>query len=120
MAEQPSDSLDPAIRRGRVGTLNVHEITEAELQTLEQGSPTSLFLNLSIAAGSTAVSLTASLASAKVESDRVFVVLVVVTVVAYVCAITFGLLSRQQGDSVKKTLKSIRSRVPPEGKQVES
>lgn len=87
------------------------------MQTIERGSPASVFSNLAIALLSTAVSLTASLLTTTVDNDRVYMTLVTVTVVSYVAGIAFVLLSKQQGDPVKKTLKAIRSRVPPEGEQ---
>jgi hypothetical protein len=115
--ERSSEQFEPAIRRGRVDSLNVHEITEAELQSLERGSPASIFFNLAIAVLSTAVSLTASLSTASISNDRTFTVFVVIAVVGYVCGAAFLLLSYQQRDPVKTTLKTIRSRIPPEGEQ---
>lgn len=45
MAKRRSQ-LDPAIHRIPVENIRIFEITEAELEALEQGSPTSIFLNL--------------------------------------------------------------------------
>lgn len=43
-----SDGENLPVRRGRVDSLVVYEVTENELETLERGSPSSLMLNLSL------------------------------------------------------------------------
>ena len=115
--EPERNRLDPAIHRVRLDKLRIFEISEAELEALERGSVESIFLNLGIAALSTAVSLTVSLASATVSDDRTFYVLVIVTTVAYVSATAFGLLWLVSRRSLKRVSAEIRSRIPPEGIQ---
>ena len=117
VVEPDRSRLDSAIHRVRLDKLRIFEISEAELEALERGSIESIFLNLGIAALSTAVSLTVSLASATVSNDRTFYVLVIVTAVAYVSATAFGLLWFVSRRSLRSVSTAIRSRIPPEGIQ---
>lgn len=106
--------LDPAIHRVRLDKLRIFEITEAELEALERGSPESLYLNLAIAVLSVAISFTVALATTKIDDDRTFYVFVIVTSTGYVSGITFALLWFISRRSLKKVSTEIRSRIPPE------
>ena len=108
---------DPAIHRIRLGKLRIFEITEAELEALERGSPESIFLNLAIAVLSIAISFSVALSTSKFENDRTFYVFVIVTSVGYVAGITFGLLWFISRRSLRNVSAEIRSRIPPEGIQ---
>ncbi len=116
MARQRTQ-LDPAIHRIRLDKLRIFEITEAELEALERGSPESLFLNLAIAVLSIAISFSVTLGVTSIASDRTFYVLVIVTSVGYIAGITFALLWIISRRSLKKVSADIRSRIPPEGVQ---
>jgi len=111
------DQLDPAIHRVRLDKLRIFEITDAELEALERGSPESVFLNLAIAVLSIAVSLSVSLATTNIENDRTFCVFVIVTSVGYVAGVTLGLLWFISRRSLRNVSAEIRSRIPPEGVQ---
>lgn len=108
-----SDFL-PVIRRGRIGTLVVYDVSESELQILENGAPDSIFLNLAIFLFSTAVVLLISLLTASIESNRVFYVFVICTVCGFVGSfilLSMWLRSRQ---SISMLVKQIRGRMLPE------
>lgn len=113
----PERILDPAIHRVPLDKLTIHEITEAELEALERGSPESLFLNLAIAVLSVAVSFSAALATTQIESIWTFCVFVILCVVGYLAGITFGLLWLQSRKSLKSVARAIRSRNPAGGIQ---
>lgn len=105
----------PAIRRARFDQLTIFEISESELELLERGSPDSLLLSFAIALLSAAISLTAALLTATVESTRVFAVLVLITIVGYVAGIVLISLWWRTHRSVRSVVAVIRSRLPPEG-----
>ncbi|MEX0718104.1 MAG: hypothetical protein WD066_16040 [Planctomycetaceae bacterium] len=113
------EHLDPAIQRVRLDKLRIFEISEAELEALERGSPESLFLNLAIAVLSVAVSFSVALATTRIDEDRTFAVFVIVAVVGYVSGTTFGLLWFVSRRSLRRVSADIRSRIPPEGIQLE-
>ncbi len=51
-----SSEFLPAIRRARIDNLTIYEISDAELNILERGSPDSIYLNVAIALISSAIS----------------------------------------------------------------
>lgn len=107
--------LSPAISRGRIDRLVILEISDAELDTLEQGSPASLFLNFALALLSVAVTIAVALASTEIKSERVFMAFLLVGVVGFVVGLLLLLLWRRQRSSVRLVIKRIRLRLPPEG-----
>jgi hypothetical protein len=113
--QQSTTRLAPAIRRAPLDKLTIFEVTEAELETLERGSPVSVFLNLAISALSTAIALSVTLGTTPVDSRKTFDVFVIVTVVGYVAGGTFLLLWLFTRKSIKAVAQVIRKRLPPEG-----
>jgi hypothetical protein len=117
MTRPQKPQLDPAIHRVRLDKLTIFEITEAELEALERGSPESLFLNLGIAALSVACCFVIALLTTRIEDTRAFCVFVIVCVAGFMAGITFALLWWQSRRSLKNVARDIRSRMPPEGVQ---
>lgn len=114
MTRRQKELFDPRIRRVRLGTLTVFEITEAELEALERGSPESLFLNLGIATTSIASSFLVALLTTSIPSNRTFCVFVIVCGLGYLAGITFALLWWQSRRTGKNVAIAIRSRMPPD------
>jgi hypothetical protein len=117
MAKSQETRLDPAIQRIRLGSLRIFEISEAELESLERGSPESIFLNLALTVLSVAISFSVALATTRIESDRTFAVFVIITSVGYVAGATFGILWLACRRSLISVSAKIRSRIPPGGIQ---
>lgn len=113
-ARQP---LDPTIRRVPLGTLQVYEITEDELEALERATPESLYLNLAIFTGSVFLSFVVSLSTTTISGTATLVFFWVVTVCTFLSAVTFSLLWKQATRSANSVARRIRGRVPPEGVQ---
>ena len=116
MANQTEHSGDKPfkIRRGRVDSLSLYEITEHELVTLENGSPSSLYLNFSLLLLTTATSFLISLLTTTIESDRTYAIFVILVVVGYVLGVLLGIIWWRTKQSVSVITKRIRSRIPPE------
>ena len=117
MNRRSKEHLDPAIERVRLGKLTIFEITEAELDDLERGSPESLFLNLCVAAVSIASSFLIALLTTTVDDIKTYCVLVIIVAIGFVASATFGLLWWRLRRSLKKVAREIRGRRPPEGLQ---
>lgn len=117
MNDRARHQLDPAIHRVRLDKLTIFEITEAELEALERGSPESLHLNLAVGVISIAISFSIALATTEIQSIKTYCFFVIVTVVGYVAAITFGLLWWQSRRSLKTVAQEIRRRIKQEGIQ---
>jgi hypothetical protein len=109
--------LDPSIHRVRLEKLTIFEISEAELEALERGSPESLFLNLGIAAISIAVSFLTTLMTTAIADIQTFCVFVIVCSVGFLAGATFGLLWWQARKTGGNVAHEIRSRIPPIGVQ---
>jgi hypothetical protein len=112
--------LVPAIQRVPLDKLRILEITEAELEALERGSPESIFLNLAIAVLSTGISFLIALTTTTIENDRTFYAFIIITSVGFVSGTAFGLLWFISRRSVRSVSAVIRSRFPPEGVPQES
>jgi hypothetical protein len=95
---------------GRVPSLTVFEVTDDELTRLEEGSPDSLMLNLSLTFLGSGVSTLVSLLTTKVESDRVFAGFLLWTFVMLVASITLLILWYARGRNRPKIIKLIRQR----------
>jgi len=111
----PDVQFLPAIRRARIDRLNIYEISESELQLLERGPPESIFLNFAIFLVSSALSLLIAIVTTKIESSRLFIVFVVVTVIGLVIGVLLFILWLWHRRSRSAIFEQIRRRMPPEG-----
>lgn len=107
--------LLPAIRRARIDTLNIYEISEGELQVLEHGSPESLYLNFAIFLLSSAGSVLVALLTTRIESERLFNTFVIFSVTGFMIGLLLMLLWRRNRQSTSLVFAEIRRRMPPEG-----
>ena len=111
-AEGPTEK-QPKIRRGRVDSLSLYEITDYELDVLTTGSPSSIFLNFAIFLISVASSFLVALLSTTI-ANRVFTVFVVVTVLGFIIGIVLiGLWARNR-KSMSEIIRRIKARIPPD------
>lgn len=111
----PFDDQKPLrIRRGRVDSLDLYEIKDNELDTLEKGSPADLQLNFAIFLLSTAVSAICTLVSATFESSRVETVFILVAIVGLVGGVYLLAAWSRSRASVKELCIGIRNRIPPD------
>lgn len=108
----------PEIRRARLGTLTIYEISEAELETLERGLPASLFLNFSVFLVSVAVSFSITLATTAIASNRTFQVFVIVTILGYLTGLVLFAMWWISYKSTANITRIIRERLLPESEQI--
>jgi hypothetical protein len=97
------------VRRGKVDSLSVYEVTSFELDILEQGLPGSLHLNFAIFLIGIAISFCVALFTTKIESQTTLIVFVLVAL----CAAIIGILALwyQNRKSSPDVIKSIKSRL---------
>jgi len=114
----PEERL-PAIRRARLGTLTIYEISEPELEIIERGSPESIFLNFAIFLLSAAIAFSVALATTSICSNRTFLVFVVITVIGYLAGLLLLIMWWLSHRSTTSITKTIRRRLPPEGEQIQ-
>lgn len=106
-----SGSNGVEIRRGRVDSLSIFEITEAELDTLAKGSPGSIYLNFGIFLLSVGASFLATLLTVEIASLFKFAVFVVLATVGLVGGAFLLLLWRRLRHEVEDVVRKIRDRV---------
>lgn len=106
--------VNPRIRRARVDSLDLYEITEDELTTLEHGSPGSLFLVFSIFLLSTALSFLVALLTTKIESIYTFTIFVVITALGFIIGLVLLGLWYRENRSSSSVSKKIRNRMKNE------
>jgi hypothetical protein len=99
------------ITRGRVVSISVYEVTERELSILENGPPSSLYLNLAISLLSLAISFLIALLTTTIASDRTFTIFVVITTISFVSGIVLLVIWYISHQSISETILRIKSRV---------
>jgi glucan phosphoethanolaminetransferase (alkaline phosphatase superfamily) len=109
----PKQNFAPVIRVAPLGELKVYAITEAELDQLEHGSPSSIYLNFALFFWGVCLSLFAALLTATGLSNRAFVVFVVFFAVTLVAAAVFSVLWAIHHRSSGNLANRIRGRMPP-------
>ncbi|HEX4054117.1 MAG TPA: hypothetical protein VHX86_07620 [Tepidisphaeraceae bacterium] len=107
-----SGEKSPRIQRGRIDSLSVYEVTDYELGILEHGSPSSTYLNFALPLISQAIALLIVLITQKIDSQKVFTILVVLTVVGFVVGSLLMVIWWRTRTSVKGVIAKIRSRIP--------
>lgn len=110
-SNETEGSKQPRILRGVVDSLLLYEVTDYELDMLEQGSPNSIFLNFAVFFLSTAISFSAALATVKIDSVRTFLVFVVITVIGWVVGLVCLLLWYRNRSHVSLVIAKIKARV---------
>jgi len=110
-----SNALDPAIRRGKIDSLVIYEISESELDLLETGNPESYFLTFAVSLLSIAVSFFTTLWTTTIANDRVYIVFVALTIISFIVGAVLLLLWLFRKRKTKSVMQSIRKRLPPEG-----
>ena len=111
---QSGDNNFPVIKRGSVSSLSLYEITDYELDILEQGSPAGLFLNFGIFLLSVGLSFTLAVTTVSIESDRLFVFYSILSIVGISLGLVLLLLWFRFRKSTKIVCKKIRNRIVQE------
>ncbi len=99
------------IQRGKINSLIVYDVTEDELNILEKGSPASIFLNFSILTLSVAVAFLIALFTTSIESNRIFTIFVIFTILGFLSGLILLILWKINNKSGKDIVKKIRERV---------
>ena len=113
------NGFPPAIRRARFDQLTIYEISEDELSILENGSPDSVYLSISIAFLSAAISCSVAAPSIQIESPKLLIAFVSFIVLSYIAGGVLMVLWLKSKNSVSACVRKIRNRLPPEGEPLE-
>jgi hypothetical protein len=115
--QNQSQELAPAIRRGRIDSITIYEISDSELNTLEFGSPDSIYLNFSIALISVCLSFLISLLTTTIDSIYIYIIFIVLIIICGIVGLILFVIWFKKRESTSDLINQIRNRVPPEGTQ---
>ena len=102
------------VRRGRVASVDLYEIKDSELDLLEKGAPSGLYLNFSIFLLSISFSAIAALSTATFSSGKIETLFMIIAVVGMIGGLLLLLLWWRNRKSVFCVVEEIRKRIPPE------
>lgn len=105
-------SVSLRIIRGPLDSLSLYEITDYELGVLEEGTPSSTFLNFAIFFFSVGVSFFITLATVDLPINATYVVFAILTVVGLGASAVLFVLWFRTRSKVKDLIKKIKARVP--------
>lgn len=104
----------PRIVRGPVDSMSIYEVTETELDQLAQGRPISLYLNFSLSFLMIAISFLTTLLTVSIESSRIYIVFVVLTVMGFSGGIVLMIIWLTTKTRTIDLIAKIKARVPTE------
>jgi hypothetical protein len=112
-AEQENASDEKVkVKRYKFDSLTIYEISESELDTIEKGSPSSIYLNFAIFLLSIAVSFLASLLTNDYTSKlKTFIVFILITIIGFIAGgflIILWLRTKSDFDQIIKKIKDDR------------
>lgn len=117
MIEQPkySEADKPLqVNRGRVDSVNLYEVKENELDILENGEPTGIYLNFSIFLLSIAFSGILTLCSATFNKEILQYTFLFVSIIGVIGGLFLLILWWRGRKSIRSIIQRIRDRIPPE------
>jgi len=108
---KPRGEKQPKIRRGRVDSILLYEITDQELDLLATGLPSSIFLNFAIFLLSVAMSFLIALLTATILSLRIYNVFVILVVVGFISGFILLCLWYRNRIPTARIVKKIKKRI---------
>ena len=111
-SNQNDGAVSLRIIRGPLDSLSLYEITDYELSVLEEGSPSSTFLNFAIFFFSIGASFLTTLMTVEISPGSVFTVFVVLAVIGIAASAVLFVLWHRTRSKVKELIMRIKARVP--------
>ena len=102
------------IRRGYVQSINIYEITDNELDALEKGGSSGIYLTFSTILLTTAFNCITTLTTVKFNNDIIQICYIILAIIGIVGGVFLIILWRKGMTSVIPTIKKIKKRIPPE------
>jgi hypothetical protein len=110
----PQEQLELRVRRGRVASVDLYEIKENELEILENGSPSGLYLNFSIFLISLAFGAITTIATATFANPLMQQLFLIIAVVGTLGGLLLLILWWRSHQSIAQVVRAIRARIPPD------
>jgi len=100
------------VKRHKFDSLTIFEVSESELDTIEKGSPSSIYLNFAIFLLSIAASFFASLLTSDYSNKQnTFTVFLLITIVGFVIGGFLIILWLRTKNDFDQTIRKIKDRV---------
>lgn len=100
------------IRRGKVDSLSLYEITDYELDVLARGSPTGTYANLAVFFFTLGSSFWIALATSKLGLNKTYVLFMILAILGVSGGGVFAILWYRARQPVKDLVNKIKSRIP--------
>ncbi len=105
-------SVSLRIIRGPLDSLSLYEITDYELSIMEEGTPSSTFLNFAIFFFSIGASFFTTLCTVTLPINSIYVIFVVLTATGLSASVVLFVLWYRARSKVTDLIKKIKARVP--------
>lgn len=102
------------VRRADVDSICIYSVTEDELDILEKGSPSSLYLNFSLFLLSAALSFSAAAILTPPQDIYIFSVFIIIIFLGFILGVIFLIMWHRNSKSSKSIAGRIRSRLKEE------
>ncbi len=102
------------IRRGRVDSVDLYEVKENELEILENGEPTGIYLNFSIFLYSLSFSSILALCTATFSNSFIQNAFIFTSIIGILGGTLLIILWWRGRKSIRLIIKTIKDRIPPE------
>ncbi len=110
MGNQNQSENPIQIERARIGSISVYDVTEDELEIIEQGPIGSVYLNICVASFSIGLTFILTLTTATFSDLRWFTVCVVIAVLTIMSGIITLIIWLQNRKNYGKVFKRIKGR----------
>jgi len=109
--EQSNFIPAPIIKRGSLTTLSLYEITDYELDILESGGPSSIYLNFAIFLLSIAFGFLITILTVDVKNIKIFTFFLSSTTIGFVLGVALLIIWNKTRLSISKLCVKIRGRI---------
>ncbi|MEX6625286.1 hypothetical protein [Tenacibaculum salmonis] len=100
------------VKRHKFDSLTIYEVSESELDIIEKGSPSSIYLNFAIFLISVAASFLASLLTNDyTNKQNTFIVFLVITILGFIIGLFLIILWLRTKNDFDEAIKKIKERV---------
>ncbi|MDF1723145.1 MAG: hypothetical protein P1U59_01430 [Alcanivorax sp.] len=106
-----SGENDFKVIRGRVGSVSLYEITDSELDLLEKGSPSSIYLNFAIFLSSIGFSFLVTLLATPIAEIKTFTTFLVFTIIGLLGGFLLFIIWWRMRGEVSDVVHKIKRRI---------
>ncbi|MBH3338421.1 hypothetical protein I5L51_04775 [Pseudomonas mendocina] len=109
-AKQNSSEIE--IKRSRIGSISVYEISDGELEALERGTPATALTNISFFCASSFLSFLIVVTTSPNLELKLYMVYFSVGLVSLAVTLVCGVVAYKMGGGIKQITSKIRGRIP--------